>query len=212
MSDIVFVDDDTVDVAARRRNISIIASIPARYALTRQIGANGTRREFSCRVVKISPDMMTVAAPVKGAVGERVIATLLEFGICKGAVLSTHELGFIMSIIMRNDERDKFAAKIEWYEKYKHHDLPDNRRAKRIIPQNPHSTIMLSDGSVFGAFVIDMSVSGAAISADIDPRIGEPLAVGRVVGRVVRSFAGGFAVKFVEPQNPQMLERLLLSA
>ena len=110
---------------------------------------------------------------------------------------------------MTDEERDKFAAKIEWYEKHKNHDLPDNRTSKRIIPQNPHSVIVLSDGTVVGAFIIDMSVSGVAVSADIEPRIGEPLAVGKVVGRVVRRFRGGFGVQFIEPQDPLTLEKLL---
>ena len=64
-----------------------------------------------------------------------------------------------------------------------------------------------ADGTVCGCFVIDMSVSGVAVSADIQPEIGMPLAVGACVGRVVRIFPEGFAVKFVEPQSRDDLER-----
>ena len=55
-----------------------------------------------------------------------------------------------------------------------------------------------------------MSASGAAVSADVQPQIGTPLAVGACVGRVVRILPHGFAVKFVEKQNRNELERLIV--
>jgi hypothetical protein len=51
-----------------------------------------------------------------------------------------------------------------------------------------------------------MSVGGAAVSADVQPEIGTPLAVGACVGRVVRHLHDGFAVKFTELQNRAELE------
>jgi hypothetical protein len=209
MSDLVFIDVADQDAANRRRSISIIASIPGRYMLTRHTDANGNRREFSCRVVKISPDVMTLAAPVNGIVGERVIATLWEFGKFDGNIVKIYDRGFEMSMSMSEEERARFAAKIEWYEKHKNHELVDNRKSKRIVPQNPHSTVMTSDGTVVDGFIIDMSITGVAISADVDPFIGDTLAVGKVVGRVVRKFPGGFGVKFIALQNPHLLERSL---
>jgi hypothetical protein len=57
-----------------------------------------------------------------------------------------------------------------------------------------------------------MSVSGIAVSADVQPQIGTPLAVGACIGRVVRPLPNGFAVKFVEPQNREDLDRLIARA
>jgi hypothetical protein len=210
MPDLVWADPVAED-ASRLRSISIIASIPGRYMLTRRIDANGNRRELSCRVVRLSPYEMVIVAPVNGSIGERVIANFMEFGRIEGTIVKTHDIGFVMTLSMKDDERDKFAAKIDWYEKHKNHDVADNRKFKRIVPESPHSTITLADGDTIGAFVIDMSVSGCGVSADIEPRLGEPLAVGKIVGRVVRHFPGGFGVKFIETQSPQMLERLLFA-
>ena len=81
---------------------------------------------------------------------------------------------------------------------------------KRIIPKRPHSTVLLADGRVLGCFVIDMSVSGVAVSADINPKLGQVLAVGKIIGRVVRIFPEGFAVCFIELQNPDVLEHWLI--
>ena len=55
--------------------------------------------------------------------------------------------------------------------------------------------------------MIDVSVSGAAVSAELQPEIGTPLAVGACIGRVVRHLANGFAVQFVEPLSRIDLER-----
>jgi hypothetical protein len=83
------------------------------------------------------------------------------------------------------------------------------RKSPRIIPASPHSTLILADGTTHGCFVIDMSVSGVAVSAQVQPPIGMPLAVGACIGRVVRALPDGFAIKFVEPQNRRDLDRLI---
>jgi hypothetical protein len=55
-----------------------------------------------------------------------------------------------------------------------------------------------------------MSASRAAVSADIVPDIGTPLAVGKVVSRVIRRLDDGFAVRFNELQNLDRLEQVIL--
>jgi hypothetical protein len=55
-----------------------------------------------------------------------------------------------------------------------------------------------------------MSVTGAAVSSELQPEIGTPLAVGRTVGRVVRHFSEGFAVRFIEQQQRERLERVII--
>jgi hypothetical protein len=85
----------------------------------------------------------------------------------------------------------------------------DARKTNRIIPKNAHSTIIFADGTYSSCFIIDMSATGAAVSADTLPEIGMPLAIGSCVGRVVRHFREGFAVKFAERQDPAHLEKLV---
>jgi hypothetical protein len=48
-----------------------------------------------------------------------------------------------------------------------------------------------------------------AVSAEIQPPTGTPLAIGACVGRVVRHFPNGFAVKFVNEQSRDELNRLV---
>jgi hypothetical protein len=117
---------------------------------------------------------------------ERVLLQVEQLGKVEGRITRVQERGFVIAVIAGEDERAKLLARIAWLDQHINYDKPDGRENKRILPQNPHSTIILSDGSVLTCFVIDMSVSGAAVSADLTPEMGMPLAVGTVVGRVVR--------------------------
>jgi hypothetical protein len=48
------------------------------------------------------------------------------------------------------------------------------------------------------------------VSADIVPELGTPLAVGKAIGFVVRHFAEGFAVKFLDVLDPKRLEHMVI--
>ncbi|EJW09736.1 hypothetical protein A33M_1013 [Rhodovulum sp. PH10] len=194
----------------RRRDVRVVVSLPGRYILTRRRGFDGRLPEYACRLVNISPNGMVLAGPVVGTVGEPVVAYVDEFGRLAGKVLRTLYGGFAASIDAGADLREKLEAKLDWLDKHQRDDLPNARRHKRIVPLSPHSTLIMPDGQVVPCFVIDMSASGVAVSAETKPPIGMPLAVGKVVGRVVRHFPEGFAVHFMQPQEQRFLEQLLI--
>jgi hypothetical protein len=112
---------------------------------------------------------------------------------------------------MTRPMREKLASKLTWLEKkQKNPSILDARKDARIIPANPHTMLTLADGSIHECFVIDMSIAGASVSAQVQPPVGMPLAIGACIGRVVRLSRNGFAVKFVEPQNRHDLNRLII--
>ena len=189
---------------------SVMGSFAGRYSLSDVRDGRGERRVFKCRAVNISPFAIALVAPVKGKIADRVIVHLVEFGKLQGAVSRLLEYGFVIKIAASGDERDRLTAKIEWLANHKNSETPNRRTDTRTVPANPCSKIILSDGKVESCRVIDLSVSGAAISADTIPDVGAVLAVGSVVGRVVRHFVGGFAVRFVERQNEHNLEAMLI--
>ncbi len=197
-------------VVERRQDVRIMVSIPGKYSLTSRRDAHGNRREFACRVVNMSAQAIVLAAPVSGPVGERVIVRLDRFGRLEGTIARIMERGFVLNLTLTQDERDKLAGKILWLDQHKNFELPEGRGHGRIVPKDPHSTLMLPDGTSVSCLVIDMSVSGAAVSADIVPEIGMPLAIGRAVGRVVRRFGEGFAVQFVTMQSADTLEQTVI--
>jgi hypothetical protein len=204
------IDPDDIVIVDRSRAARTSASILGRYSLASRRNACGTRREFACRTVEISCYDLALSVPMPGPIGERVITHFHELGKLEGQIIRVTEAGFVMSLVLSNQQRERLAAKILWLEMRKHLNLRDGRRHKRFVPKKPHSSMMLSDGSIHDCFVIDMSASGVAVSADTSPQLGDVLAVGKVVGRVVRLSPDGFAIRFIELQDPAALERLLL--
>jgi len=186
--------------------------VEGRYALASRWNERGERREFACHTVEISCDEIVLTGPVAGPVGERIIGVFDELGQLEGQIVRLVEGGFVMRPSLSKDRRKWLADQIDWLDKHAHFNLPNDRTHKRSVPKVPHSTVLLSDGSMRSCLIIDMSVSGAAVSAEISPQLGDVLAVGKVIGRVVRIFPEGFAVRFIELQHPAALERLLLSA
>lgn len=201
-------DKRTGDIAfiESRSEPRIVLSVPARYALVGRRDARGFSSEFACRLINISSRAIALYAPIGGAIGQRVVTHCDEFGKLEGEIIRALDGGFVMSISATDEERQKLRTKIEMYENIKNYDFSDRRMHKRVVPADPRSTLIFSDGSRRECFVIDISESGAAISVDMRPEIGTPLAVGTVVGRVVRHFAEGFAVEFVQRQNIETLE------
>jgi hypothetical protein len=197
----------------RRRDVRIIISLPGRYSLADRRDARGERRQFACRAINISKHAIALATPVIGRLGERVIADIDGLPRLQGGIARLlGGRGFVMSILASDEQRDALASKIEWLDDHKNLDVSDSRGRKRFVPKDPHSTMVLHDGTVASCFVIDVSASGAAVSADLVPAVGTVLAVGKVIGRVVRHFVGGFAIKFVHHHDPDNIEALVISA
>jgi hypothetical protein len=208
--DLLIIDRRDDRIVDRREDKGVYVSLPGRYSLGDSRDSRGDARLFACRAVNISAHEIAVAAPVTAKVGVRVTANIEQLGRLRGLISRVFELGFAVGIEASNQEREMLASKIDWIERNKDFEISDNRTHVRFIPKRPLSLLTLADGSVVPCFVIDISVSGAAISADIVPKIGTPLAVGKVVGRVVRYIASGFAVRFIEAQDRREVEALVI--
>jgi hypothetical protein len=192
----------------RAVNVAVVGN----YTLPNWFDPQGRLRTFACRTSRVSPFRMMVDVPVVGKVGDRLSAYFQDFGKFDASITDTQTGLFLLELEMTRPMREKFASKLTWLEKkQKEPGIPDLRKDARIIPTSPHSTLTLADGTTQGCFVIDMSSSGVAISAQLQPQIGTPLAVGACIGRVVRLLPDGFAVKFVDPLNRNELERRLVT-
>jgi hypothetical protein len=198
-------NDELVFVEGRR-NTRIIVSVPGTYILADHRNARGERRTYPCRAVNLSPETIALAAPVNGHLGERAFVSIDRLGKFKGSIIRLLAGGFVMSIVANDEERNKLAAKIDWFEQFKNFDVTDQRAEARFVPENPRSRIVFADGHSEECFILDLSASGAAISAQTIPEIGSVLALATIVARVVRHFDGGFALCFVERQDVQRLE------
>jgi hypothetical protein len=210
--------DDVIEVPTDepREDVSVIVSIAGRYMLANRRNMKGERCQFACRIVKVSITDMVLAAPVPGQLGERVIVYTEPFGRLHGAITRLMSDGFVMSLAATAQTREKLGVKLgvklTWLAKQKDApELQDVRRHARVVPRNPSATILTADGSTTSCLVIDFSDCGVAVSADLYPDIGTPLAVGKMIGRVVRRFAEGFAVEFLGQEELPDVERKLAS-
>jgi len=180
-----------------------------RYSLANRRDMQGNRREFACRTTRISPFQMLVAAPVLGPQGERVISFFGELGKLDGWITDVVEGGFLVDLAVTRKAREGLATKLSWLEKKQRDAVVDLRKQQRLVPENPHTNLIFADGTTVSCFVIDVSPSGAAISADVEPEIGTRLAVGRAVGHVVRRFNEGFAIQFDRVYEMDYLEQTI---
>lgn len=202
--------DDGQKSDYERHDVRFIGALPGRYALPdRRQSPNDKIPVYACRLCSISTRMLVAVGPMVGREGEIVSSHFDEFGILRGRITRRLPSGFVTDIMMSDNDRNKLGARIEWHKKRVNALVPDKRGHRRIQPRDPRSILTLGDGTMMSCFVIDISQSGAAISAHLWPEIGTPLAVGRLVGRVVRHLDIGFALQFIDVQNTDELEALL---
>lgn len=195
--------------AGRASNVRFIGAVMGRYLLASRRNRADSVQVFACRLQSISPQQMVASAPVPGHPGEEISASFEPFGLLRGKVERLIAGGFSVAIEARGEERARLARRIAWYKKNTFHGLSDKRAHKRVMPRDPRSQLVFADGTMVECLIIDMSLSGAAVSADVQPGIGTPLALGTVVCRVVRWLEVGFAVRFTVEQEAQTLEERL---
>ena len=201
--DVVLVKTPSAERASGERTV---VGMEGRYTLDSWRDAEGKHREFTCRVLKMSPNAIELAAPVTGTVGEWAVVHFDRFGKFEGPVIRTAQRTLVVRIVTTLDDRNKVAGKIAWIESKK---FPDGRRHERLVPFDPRSTVLLSDGRAFPCQIIDYSIFGAAVFVEHEPAMGAILKIGKVIGRVVRQFPGGFAVEFPVLQHIRTVEQLL---
>jgi hypothetical protein len=179
----------------RRRFSRVKIALLGRYMLS-------SRQEFPCQSVDLSPGGAAVLAPVKGTIGERVVLYLEHLGRIEGQITRHFENGFAISIAATPRKRDKLAAQLTWLANRQSLGLPEDRRHERIVPRNPRTTMRTKDGEEAIVRLIDVSLSGAALSSELRPPIDMEVVVGQTQARVVRHIEGGVAVEFAHLLSP----------
>ena len=174
----------------RRRHQRVKVALLGRYMLA-------DKREFPCQTIDMSPGGVALFAPVKGELGSRVVVYVDQTGRIEGRIVRHLDHGFALGLNVPLLKREKLADQLTWLANRHILGLPEDRRHERVIPRNPRSTLRLEDGREYLVELIDVSLSGLAIKADIQPPLGTLVTVGKTPGRIVRHFDGGVAVEFI---------------
>jgi hypothetical protein len=194
----------------KQRAVDIV--MEGTYVLPNWYDPQGKLRTFACRATRVSPFRMMVDVPMVGKVGDNLISYFRDIGNFEGTISDTARGGVLLELEMTQAMRAKLADKLTWLEK-KTKDpasISDARKNPRFVPQASQTTLTLADGAIHGCFVIDASLSGVAVAAEIQPPVGTPLAIGACVGRVIRHTTNGFAVKFARQQSRDELNGLIV--
>lgn len=157
------------------------------------------RREFPCQTVDVSVGGLALTAPVIGALGERVVAYFDALGRIEGIIVRHFEHGFAMTAIMPPAKREKLVNQLTWLVNRKTLGLPEDRRHERIVPRELNTNIRLADKTLVPAKIVDISVSGAAVTCAKQSPMGAMVQIGRRRARVVRTFDQGMALEFALP-------------
>lgn len=188
----------------RRRHQRVQVALLGRYMLA-------DRTEYPCQTVDVSPGGALFLTPVRGAVGERVVAYLEQIGRVEGEVTRHLPDGFAMSIAAATRKRDKLASQLTWLANRQALGLPEDRRHERITPRVASTIIRLESGRELKARLIDVSMSGAGLSLDVGkPAIDCAVTVGSTNAKVVRHFNGGIAVEFRLPLSPDRFDETII--
>jgi hypothetical protein len=200
------------EAGARRANpdAKYIGDLTGSYLLaSREASPEGEPRVFGCRSRSVSARMVVLQAPVRGTVGEKLVLKLDTLGLLKARIVRLNEDGFVADLTVGEKEAETLAARIDWLKQRYLKSLPDRREGKRWLPRDSRSSLILSDKRELDCFIIDVSATGVAVSADVAPQLGHPIVIGAVLGRVVRRFECGFAVEFLVPQPAERIEQMI---
>jgi len=158
----------------------------------------GWGRPFRCRTQSVSTRAVVIDGNTQASKGQPVQLCLQVIGTVRGRVSHRLADGLAIRLELDTAELDLLQRRIDWLKKRLCLGAGEQRAATRVAPHNRQSVIILADGAVHDCSIIDQSSSGVAVSTAIVPPIGTPLAVGHLLGRVVRHLDGGFAVRFLE--------------
>ncbi|HUH76333.1 MAG TPA: PilZ domain-containing protein [Devosia sp.] len=195
----------------RADDVRFIGALSGRYALSeRKTPGSDVLPVFACRLCSISPLQAVMIGPELPVLGEMVALHSPEFGMLRGRTARLGGDSFAIDFDIDEGEREKLTAKIRWKKANVHRPHADKRNFPRTLPRRPRTLLTQRDGTRMPCFLIDISRSGAAISAKMQPRPGTVLAVGALWGKVVRPLEVGFAFEFLEVQGMDDLEQRLL--
>jgi PilZ domain len=174
----------------RRRTQRVKVSLLGRFM-------RADRNEFACQTLDAAPGGIAFYSPVKPEVGERVVAYLDQIGRVEGIVARHLETGFAIKMVLAPIKREKLADQLTWLANRHDLGMKEDRRHERIVPNHTRTTLRTSDGREHLAKLIDISISGAAMTVEADLPLGALVTVGATNARVVRVFSGGLAVEFM---------------
>lgn len=164
----------------------------------------------SCWTRSLSPLAAVVSCGARLSRGQKLVIQLADIGGYLGQVERPVEGGYAIKLLLDDEAKERLSAKIAWHRKHVLKAAVDHRNFRRWRPAVRQTTMLLADGTAWECALLDVSASGVAVASSLRPDIGTPLAIGQLVGKVVRHRDEGFAVQFLFIQQEDSVESALL--
>jgi len=194
---------------APRSDARFIGDVPGCFVFLDRVGRQWDAQSYPFSARSVATTRAVISTDTAVERGERVALRFDSVGIRRGVVERALKDGFIVNFVEEEAAAGGVEARIDWLKKKASGRAEDRRMHKRVIPRETNAVLILGADSHLDCKILDMSRSGAAIAAAVQPPVGNLLAIGSVPARVVRHFEGGFAVRFLEIQALAELEGLL---
>lgn len=186
-----------------------IGDVPGCFIFLERPGPQWEAQTFAFSARSVATMRAVISTDVAVERGERVALRFDTIGVRRGTVERRLKEGFIVAFTDEVGSDGGVEARIQWLNRKSRGRAEERRVYKRVPPRDPNVLLILGADNHIEARIRDMSRSGAAILAAVQPPVGNLLAVGSVPARVVRHFDGGFGVRFLEVQDEAGLEGML---
>jgi hypothetical protein len=192
-----------------KRDARFIGDVPGCFVFLDRVGREWEAQTFAFSARSVSTSKAVVTSETAVDKGEQLALRFETIGIRRGVVERATADGFTVLFTEEKTGEANVDARIGWLNRKVKGRAEDRRDYRRVVPRHADAILVLGADNYAECKLRDVSRSGAAVSASVQPAIGSLLAVGSIPGRVVRHFEGGFAVRFLVVQVESELEALL---
>lgn len=169
----------------------------------------GGVRVVPCTLASLSASAMRVGTDQVVGLGQAVWVDIDGFGPVRASVETVRHDGFMCQNLLNGPARKRLGTWVAWLARRGGRLHTDKRVFMRSRPHDSRTTLAFEDGEMVAVILKDVSRSGAAVVSDYRAPMGTPVMVGRVPGRVSRTFAAGFAVEFDRVMEAAEADRLV---
>jgi len=153
-------------------------------------------RVVPCIIASLSASAMRIATDEAPGLGQSIWVDVEGFGPVRASIEMVRHDGFICHNLLNEAARKRLATWVAWLVRRNGRMDRDKRTFMRTRPHDSRTTVAFEDGEMIAVSLKDISRSGAAVMSSHSALPGTPVMVGRVPGKVTRTFDGGFAVEF----------------
>ena len=165
--------------------------------------------EHPCQVVRVSVSGAVFLTNLDVPAGVQIVAYIDQLGRVEAQVADPLDGGFGVRFQMTEARQAKFAERLGWLKDHNEEGSIEQRSHQRFEPTDAASHITLPDGRIYPCEVVDISLTGAAVSTQVMPALGTYIMLGKMRGRVVRYLENGVAIEFAKQLEPGQLTNQL---